>query len=165
MRYLFLVFMMVINFGIQVREGKAADMIIQNGRQVSFDYTLTVDGTVIDSSEGKEPLEYTQGDGKLVPGLTRQLEGLHAGDEKTIVVPPEEAYGKFDPNAFREIPLSAFPADIKMQIGMPFQAKDASGRVFLMRLAQIKKDTVVMDLNHPLAGKTLTFKIKVVSIK
>jgi len=165
MRYLFLVLMIAIALLFKGAEGKAADTVIQNGKQVAFDYALTVDGKVVDSSVGKQPLEYTQGDGKLIPGLTKQLEGLRVGDEKTIVLPPEEAYGQPDPNAFKEVPRSNLPADVTPEVGMSFQAKDVDGNVFAMRISELKKDSVVMDLNHPLAGKILTFKVKVVSIK
>ena len=160
-----LALMSVINFGIGTAEAKDVDMTIQKGKQVTFDYTLTVDGKVIDSSSGKKPLEYTQGDGKLISGLARQLEGMRAGDERTIVVSPEEAYGKIDPAASQEVPLSALPPNVKPEVGMTLQAQDPNGGMLLMRIAQIKKDTAVMDLNHPLAGKKLTFNVKILSVK
>jgi FKBP-type peptidyl-prolyl cis-trans isomerase 2 len=144
---------------------KGAEATVQKGKKILLDYTLTVDGQVIDSSLGKVPLEFTQGDGKLIPGLTRQLEGMRAGDSKTIVVSPDEAYGPINPAASQEVPLSALPADPKPQVGTTLQARDPSGRVIMMRIAQIKKDVAVMDLNHPLAGKTLTFQVKIVSLQ
>lgn len=143
----------------------AANVAIKDGSKVAFDYTLTVDGKVVDSSEGKGPLEYTQGEGKLIPGLTKQLAGMCVGDEKTVTVLPQEAYGPSNPAAFREVPVSSLPKDAKPQIGMMLQATSDNGRAFPVRIAEIKKDTVVMDFNHPLAGKTLTFKVKIVSVK
>ena len=165
MRYLYIAMMLVAVFVIGATQAVAEEMVIKSGSQVAFDYTLTVDGKVIDSSEGKAPLTYAQGDGKLIPGLTRQLEGMKAGDEKTVEVMPEEAYGNPDPSARKEIPISTLPPEIKPEVGMVLQAQDKEGRTFPARIAEIKTDTVVMDLNHPLAGKTLFFKVKIVSVK
>ena len=146
-------------------QGKAESLTIHNGSLVAFDYTLTVDGKVVDTSKGKSPLEYTQGDGKLIPGLTKQMEGMRVGYEKTIEVKPEEGYGNPDPTAFKEVPVSSLPANTKPEIGMNFQAKDDAGRVFNARISQVKDNTVIMDFNHPLAGKTLIFNVKIISIK
>jgi FKBP-type peptidyl-prolyl cis-trans isomerase 2 len=143
----------------------ADDVVIKNGSKVAFDYTLTVDGKVADTSAGKKPLEYVQGDGKLIPALTKKLEGMRAGEEKTIVLPPEEAYGKVNPDAKREVPKTALPQNTELKPGMTMQARDAKGNVFMTKIAEVKKDSVIMDMNHPLAGKTLTFKIKIVSIQ
>ena len=144
---------------------KAEDMAIHKGSKVAFDYTLLVDDKVKDTSEGRAPLEYTQGDGRLIPGLTRQMEGLKVGDERTIEVKPEEGYGTPDPNAFKEMPIRSLPSGIKPEVGMILQARDANGRIMPMTVAKINKETVLMDFNHPLAGKALIFKIKIVSVK
>lgn len=165
MKYVCAALVLLAGFMIFTSQGEAASMAIKNGSKVTFDYTLTVDGKVVDTSDGKAPLEYTQGDGKLIPGLTKQMEGMKAGDEKTITVKPEEAYGNSDPKAFKEYPLSMLPKEMKPQVGMILQGSDAQGRTFPSRIAEVKKDTVVMDFNHPLAGKTLSFKVKIVSVK
>jgi FKBP-type peptidyl-prolyl cis-trans isomerase SlyD len=160
-----LVLTLAIGCAAVVAQVSAAPMTIQNGSKVAFEYTLTVDGKVIDSSEGKAPLEYTQGEGKMLPGLARQLEGLKVGDEKNIEVKPEEAYGSPDPAALKEVPITKLPPEIKPEVGMILQGQDKEGRSFPARIAEVKKDSVVMDLNHPLAGKTLFFKVKIVSVK
>lgn len=146
----------------QVRAENAA---IHNGSVVSFDYTLTVDGKVIDSSKDRGPLQYTQGDGKMIPGLVRQVEGMKAGDERDIEVKPEEGYGNPVPAAFKEAPISSLPKGVKPVVGMALQGKDANGKLFPARIVEVKKDTFVVDINHPLAGKTLFFHIKIVSVK
>jgi len=146
-------------------EEKAGGTAIHQGSQVAFDYTLTVDGKVVESSKGKVPLQYVQGDGKLILGLARQLEGMKAGEEKKIEVKPEEAYGNPVPKALKEIPASSLPKGMKPTVGMLLQGTDASGKRFPARVVEIKKDTVVIDLNHPLAGKTLLFDVKIVSVK
>jgi len=144
---------------------KAESLTIQKGSKVAFEYMLTVDGKVVEDSHGKPPLEFTQGDGKVIPGLARQIEGMRAGEEKTIIVSPEEAYGTPNPTAIREVPLSSFPSGMQLKEGMLLQANDAGGRVFPAKVVRVKKDTAVMDFNHPFAGKTLTFNIKIVSVK
>jgi len=156
---------LAIGCAVVASQAVAAPTTIQNGSKVTLEYTLTVDGKMIDSSEGKPPLEYTQGEGKMLPGLARQLEGLKAGDEKNVEVKPEEAYGSPDPAALKEIPISKLPPEIKPEVGMILQGQDKEGRSFPARIAEVKKDTVVMDLNHPLAGKTLFFKVKIISVK
>ena len=143
----------------------AGNLAIHKGSQVAFDYTLTVDGNVIDSSKDRGPLQYIQGDGRLIPGLVRQLEGMRPGDEKVIQVSPEEAYGNSDPSAFRQVPLSTLPKGTKTEVGMPLQGTDKNGHVFNARIIAINKKDAVLDLNHPLAGKTLIFKVKIVSVK
>lgn len=165
MRYLWIVLIFGLSFFIPIREARAAGTAVQNGKHVAFDYTLSVDGKVVDSSEGKKPLEYVQGDGQIIPGLTKKMEGLRAGDERTITVAPEEGYGQVNPKAIQEIPNSAFPPGTSFQTGMQVQAKNANGNAVIMRVVEVKKDSVVMDLNHPLAGKSLTFKVHIVSVK
>ena len=143
---------------------QGGEMTIQNGSKVAFHYTLTVDGVAVDSSDGKDPLNYTHGEGKIIPGLSRQLEGLKAGDEKDVIVPPEEAYGMRDPNAMREIARSQLPPGVDPFVGMPLQVQAPDGTVSIVSVAELKADTAVIDFNHPLAGKTLHFQIKIVSI-
>jgi len=140
-------------------------MTIQQGKIVSFDYTLTVDGEVVDTSKGKEPLQYTHGEGKIIRGLAKQLEGMKVEEEKRIVVNPEEAYGPINPAAFQEVLKSSLPSDLKPEKGMRLRSKDQTGKTSIVKIADVKEDAIVLDLNHPLAGKTLTFDVKIVSIK
>lgn len=144
-------------------EGK--DMVIQDGRRVSFDYTLMVDGEVVDSSEERGPLQYTHGEGRIIPGLSKQLEGLRIGDEKVIEVPPEEAYGPVNQDAFREVPRTSLPADLEPKVGMYLQMQGPEGQILPVKIAEVKESSVVLDLNHPLAGKTLNFHVKIVDIQ
>jgi FKBP-type peptidyl-prolyl cis-trans isomerase 2 len=142
----------------------AAEMAIHNGSKVAFDYVLTVDGKIVDSSKTAGPLVYTQGEPKLIPGLTKQLEGMKAGDEKTFSVNPEEAYGNPDPAGIKEMPLSSVPKDMKPEVGMMLKMQDQSGQAFPAKIIKITEKSIVIDLNHPLAGKTLTFKVRIVSV-
>ena len=143
----------------------AEGVVVSDGKTVTFDYTLSVDGAVVESSEGKKPLEYVHGQGKIIPGLEKALAGLKVGEEKKIVVPAEQAYGQIDLKAVQEVEKSQIPADIKLTVGAMLEMSDASGHAFPAKVKEIKDKTVVMDFNHPLAGKELTFQVKIVDIK
>jgi len=161
---IFLCAIAIISFtGISIAKGN--DMAIKNGSKVSFDYTLTVDGKIMDSSQGRGPLQYVQGQGTIIPGLAKQLEGMKSGEEKAITVSPEEAYGAVDQNAFREVPRSSMPAGLNPQVGMYLQTKNPDGSARPVKIAGVKKDTILIDFNHPLAGKILHFNVKVVSVQ
>ena len=138
---------------------------VQDGKEVSFDYTLTVDGEVIDSSEERGPLKYVHGQGQIIWGLSRQMEGLHIGDEKTIEVTPEEGYGEFDSTAVAEVALTSLPPDINPKVGMVLRMNANDGKSLPVRISAIKDDIAVLDFNHPLAGKTLTFQVKIIDIR
>ena len=140
-------------------------MTIQKGKQVSFDYTLSVDGEVVDSSKEGQPLEYTHGEGKIIIGLEKEMEGLKVGDEKTVEVKPEEAYGVKDPQAFRDVPKSSLPQGLEPKVDMMLQMQGPGGQALPVRISEVKDDKIVLDLNHPLAGKTLMFQVKIVEIK
>ena len=131
-----------------------------------FHYTLTNDdGDILDSSEGKEPLAYLHGFGNIVPGLEAQLEGKQIGDKFVAVVLPEEAYGEFDEEGFFEVPKVDLPPDMFFQEGMPLQFEDQDGNVRVAYMDAFEDDVYTFNLNHPLAGQTLTFNIEVVGIR
>ena len=161
----FLVLGAILGTGAGEAFGKEGARMIENGRKVTLAYTLTVDGEVVDSSKGGEPFSYTHGEGKIIPGLSKQLEGLAEGDEKTITVAPEDAYGVVDPQAFQEVPKSRLPQGAPLQPGMRLQASTADGHVVVVKIKEVKKDSVILDFNHPLAGKTLQFQVKVLTIQ
>jgi len=165
MRFLRAALALAAGFAIFVSQANAEDVVISKGSKVAFDYVLTVDGKIVDSSQTKGPLEYTHGDASLIPGLTKRMEGMKVGDEKVIEVPPEEAYGNPDPAGIKEIPLSSVPKDVKPEVGIMLQMQDQSGQAFPAKIIEVKKDSIMIDLNHPLAGKRLTFKVRIVSIK
>ena len=137
---------------------------VQENMDVSMEYTLTADGVVVDSTEGKGPFHYVHGKGQIIPGLERQLAGLHVGDNKEVVVKPEDGYGPVDPSAVIEVAKEQLPADVKPSVGMVLRGVNPDGHNFRAIVKEIKDKTVLLDLNHPLAGKTLTFKIKITGI-
>jgi FKBP-type peptidyl-prolyl cis-trans isomerase SlyD len=138
---------------------------VQQGVLVSIEYTLTDEtGKVIESNLGKEPLTYIHGAGQIVRGLEKELAGMRVGEQKKIQVKPEEGYGLPDPNAVQEILKDKIPADAQ-HVGATLMTKGADGRALPIRIQEIKEKTVVVDFNHPLAGKTLNFDVKVTDVK
>lgn len=142
--------------------GKAT---VSNGKQVSLEYTLKLDdNTVLESNVGKEPLTYTQGAHEIVPGLEKAMEGMAIGDTKHVEVKPADGYGEIDPKAFQEVKKSEIP-EKAWKVGTQLEAKSPDGQSMYPRVAEVKRDTIVLDFNHPLAGKMLFFDIKVVDIR
>lgn len=133
---------------------------------VSLDYTLRLDdGEVIDASE-QEPLEYLQGHSQIIPGLERALNGMKVGEEKSVSVGAADAYGEVDEEAFQQVGHDVFPSDLELEEGMLLRMRDAqSGKPYEVVVAEINKDGVVLDFNHPLAGETLHFQVKIAGLR
>lgn len=132
---------------------------------VSIDYTLTVDGEVVDSTEGDTPLNFLQGHQNIIPGLERELAGLKIGDNKKVTVSPAEAYGEVDPENIIDVPRSEFPSDIPLEAGTELEVKNADGEVLSATINEVNGDTVKLDFNHPLAGKELSFDVTIVDLR
>ena len=138
---------------------------IQEGSFVSIEYTLTDEsGAVIDSNVGKEPLTYIQGAGQIVKGLEQELTGMKVGDQKKVSVKPEDGYGIPDQQAFQEVARETIPVEAQ-KAGSMLMTKGPDGRGMPIRVHEVKEKTVVVDFNHPLAGKTLKFDVKITDIK
>ena len=134
---------------------------------VSLDYVLRVDGQEMDSSSEEDggPVEFIQGAGMIIPGLEAALYGLQEGESKTVQIEPEAAYGYIDPEAVKTIKKEEFPEGIPLEEGVMIEMTDDEGEVELARIESVKADKVVLDFNHPLAGKTLEFEIKVRALR
>jgi FKBP-type peptidyl-prolyl cis-trans isomerase SlyD len=132
---------------------------------VSMEYTLKVDGDVLDSTEGGEPLDFLQGHQNIIPGLEKELYGLSEGETKDVKVIAAEAYGEFDADALMDVPRSEFPSTIPLETGTELQVKDKDGEVRYATITEVGAEKVQLDFNHPLAGKELNFEIKVVSLR
>lgn len=139
--------------------------VVADGQVVSLEYTLTVDGEVIDTSETHGPIEFIQGMGNIIPGLENELYGMGVGESKSVVVPPEEGYGEIDPDAFQDFPRTDFPPTIPLEPGIALRLQDGSGNVHMAVIDSVSEDTVRLDFNHPLAGKELHFQVKVVGLR
>lgn len=140
------------------------EQTIQKGSTIKLDYTLTVDGQVIDTSEGKTPLQYIHGQEMLITGLERALEGLKPGDQKKISVSPEDGYGTVNANAFAELPKDQIEGG-DFKVGGRLTLEGPDGRVINGVVAEIKASSIVVDFNHPLAGKVLDFDVKIVGVE
>ena len=139
--------------------------VIANDMVVEFHYTLTdSDGNVLDKSEGRGPLPYIQGKQNIVPGLERQMTGKAVGDKFVAQVPAKEAYGEYYAGMVQAVDKAQFDGVENLQLGMQFQVETQNGPV-IVAVKEIQEDKVVLDGNHPLAGKDLTFDVEIVSIR
>ena len=143
----------------------AAPAKIENGKTVSLAYKLLVKGTVLETADKTNPFTYVHGQKQIVPGLEKELTGLQVGDRKTILVLPEEGYGIVDPKALVEIDRKRLPPEVTPKEGAFLEARDPKGVPQLVKIAQVKETSVVIDFNHPLAGKELEFQVEVLNIK
>lgn len=140
-------------------------MNVKKGSKVKVDYTGKLeDGTVFDTSEGKKPLEFEVGAGQIIKGFDDALIGMKKGEEKEIKLKPADAYGEHKPELMKKVPKEHLPKDPEPKAGMMLVLSTPDGRKFPAKIAEVDGKEVTIDLNHPLAGKTLNFKIKVVDI-
>lgn len=139
-------------------------MAISKGVRVQMHYTLTVDGKTVDSSQRNKPLSFIHGEHKIIAGLEKRLAGLKAGDSKKVTIPPEDAYGPRREEGIQTVPSSTFSDPNTLKVGGLVQGS-IEGNPFRARVLQIEKNTITLDLNHPLAGKTLEFEVEIVSVE
>ena len=136
---------------------------VSKGKVIFLEYTLKLDNNqVVETNVGKAPLTYTQGAHQIVRGVETAVEGMTVGQAKHVVVTPADGYGIRDLTALHELPKNKVPEDIK--VGTQLRGKDAGGRLIQPIVKEIKDNTVLLDFNHPLAGKTLFFDVKVVAV-
>ena len=144
---------------------QTTSQIVAKGSTVSIDYTgMLEDGTVFDSSEGREPISFTVGNGHVIRGFEDAVVGMKKGEEKRVTITPAEGYGEKDEKLQQHVPRSVFPAEMKLEKGMGFSFKTPDGQMIHASITDATGDTVTLDLNHPLAGKNLVFDIKIVDI-
>ncbi|MDO5757481.1 MAG: peptidylprolyl isomerase [Rhodobacterales bacterium] len=138
---------------------------VKSGDTVHIHYTGTLaDGTVFDSSEGRDPLKFEVGSGQIIPGLDTAMPGMTVGDKKSVEVPADAAYGQVDPNARQQVPREGIPADIPLDPGTQLQVQTENGQVLPVTVLEVTDDHVTLDANHALAGKDLKFDIELVAI-
>ena len=141
-------------------------MTIAQQKVVSIHYKVVdVDsGETIDSSEGKEPMTYLHGAQNIIPGLEKALEGKSVGDELEVTIAPEDAYGEYSDERVQQVPMEAFQGVEKVEPGMAFTAQTEQGPINLV-VTEVDEAVVTVDANHPLAGKSLQFSVKVDSVR
>lgn len=135
--------------------------MIEPGKTVKVHYTGTLqDGSVFDSSKGREPLEFQVGSGQVIPGFDEAVRQMEVGGSKTIKIPSEDAYGEVREDMIALIPHAQFPDGLNPQVGQTLQLQTPEGAL-PVRVTDVQDEGVVIDGNHPLAGETLTFELKV----
>lgn len=138
--------------------------MIENGKQVAIEYSVfSDDNTQIDSNVGKDPLIFLFGSHQILPALEEALRGLDVGDNKEITLDPQHAYGEVNPHAFKKVAAKLIPEDLRFEGALLVVADEQFGEM-LIRVDSIEGEEVVLDFNHPLAGKTLKFDVKVIDI-
>lgn len=138
--------------------------MIENGKVVSVHYVgKFTDGEVFDSSEGREPLQFQVGTGQLIPGFENAIIGKVVGDKVTANISPEEGYGLVREDLIVSVPLDKMPGDV--EVGQALEAQGDNGQSAQVFVKEVNEDNVVIDGNHPLAGKSLVFEIEVVEIQ
>lgn len=137
----------------------------QSGDKVKVHYHGTLrSGEIFDSSQGREPLEFTVGSGQVIKGFDDGVRGMQVGEKKTVQIPVQDAYGEKSNEMIFEFPKSQFPADMNPEIGAQLMMSNGSGQSFPVTITEIKEDSVLLDANHPLAGQDLVFDIELVEI-
>lgn len=136
---------------------------VEQGDNIRIHYTGKLeDGTVFDSSVDKDPLEFKVGDGNLIPGFEQGVIGMETGDKKTLTIPPEEGYGMARDDMFITFDKKEIPPEISPTVGVPLQLKDPEGNIMYATISEVAEETITIDANPPLAGKTLVFDIELV---
>ena len=153
----------VLVIGCTGEEGSA---MANDGNIVKVHYTGTLeDGTIFDTSVEREPLEFTLGEGTLIPGFEEAVRGMKVGQSKMVTIPAEEAYGLHSDDLVLVIERAQLPEGLDPEVGQQLQMQQTNGRTTVVIVTDVSKKTITVDANHPLAGKDLTFEIKLVEIK
>ena len=137
----------------------------QSGDIVKIHYTGRLDdGRVFDSSKERSPVEVTVGEGKLLPGFDEAITQMEPGDERTITIPADRAYGPRRPELVLAVDRTELPDHITPEVGQHLQIPQDDGRMAVVRIAEVSEEQVTLDVNHPLAGENLTFDLELVEI-
>ena len=135
------------------------------GDTVRIHYTGTLDdGTEFDSSAGRDPLEFALGGGQVIPGFDSAVDGMAVGESKTVTIPVDQAYGERHDQLVQEVPKTALPGEIEPAVGMRLQSRSPEGHTMDLVVTEVSEESITVDGNHPLAGRSLTFAIELVEI-
>jgi len=137
----------------------------KSGDTVKVHYTGTLeDGDEFDSSAGREPLEFTLGSGQVIAGFDNAVDGMAAGESKTVTIPPDEAYGDRHEQLVQQVPRTSLPDDMTPEVGMQLQSQSPDGQIMNLIISEVAEESITVDANHPLAGQALTFAFELVEI-
>lgn len=138
----------------------------EQGDTVAVHYTGKLDsGEVFDSSQGRDPLEFQVGSGQVIPGFDRAVDGLAVGESREVRIEPDEGYGEPREDLVVDVERSQFPAEAEPEVGQQVQVQVAPGQNRVATIQEIGDEAITLDLNHPLAGKSLTFDVELVDIR
>lgn len=138
---------------------------VDDGVVVSMHYTLHVDGQLVDASSESKPLQFIQGMGHIIPGLEHELYDMQVGDQKSVRVSASDGYGEVDEAAFMDVPRESFPANVPPAPGTELQLQDKNGHPVYARIQAVSPEVIRLNMNHPLAGKTLDFEVTIASMR
>jgi len=138
---------------------------VQDNLVVTLDYTLIVEGEILESTSEGEAIEFIQGLGQIIPGLENALYGMEPGEKKTVVIEPEDAYGDYDEESTQVAEKEEFSEEIPLEVGTFLDLEDDEGEILSAQIIEADEETVTLDFNHPLAGKSLTFEITVSGLR
>jgi FKBP-type peptidyl-prolyl cis-trans isomerase SlyD len=138
--------------------------MVHHGVWVSMDYVLTVDGEQVDASEPGKPLKFVQGRGQIIRGLEEELVDMMVGESKEVVVQPSMGYGLENPQLIADLPRSRFNPNMPLEVGAMLQMPTPNGQPMQGLVVRLTDETVRVNFNHPLAGKTLNFKVTIVDL-
>ncbi len=162
-----LLLLLVVGLLTSLSTASADEKIVKDGQKVTIEYVLKIEGQVLDSSEANKPLVYEHGKGQIIAGLADALRGMRVLEEKHLVIEPDGAYGRVLTDAFVKYSKSVFPEDFKPEVGTVIEMKNPKAPEEPMVLGiiwEVSEEDVVVNFNHPLAGKSLEFDVKVVNI-
>ena len=138
---------------------------VKKGDTVKVHYHGTLsDGSIFDSSTGREPLEFEVGSGMVIAGFDEGVTGMTVGEKRTVTIPVDQAYGGVQEDMIMQFPKTQFPPDMIPEVGMQLSMSNNEGQQFPVTIVEVKEESVVLDANHPLAGKDLTFALELVDI-
>ncbi len=141
------------------------ELKVDDGAVVSIHYTLHVNGLLVDASRETEPLQFIQGMGHIVPGLEHELYDMHVGEHKSVRVIAKDGYGEVDSAAFMDVPREAFPTGVPLNPGTELQLQDKAGHPVYARIQAVSEAVIRLNMNHPLAGKTLDFDVTIADVR
>jgi FKBP-type peptidyl-prolyl cis-trans isomerase 2 len=137
---------------------------VADGNVVKLHYTLTVEGKVVDNTREREPFAFQVGTEQVIPGFENAIRGMEVSEKKSFRVSPDEGYGQVNPKGIDEVPREDLPPDLEPEVGMTLYATGAQGQTIPGRITEVREDSVVINMNHPFAGKTLDYEVEIVEI-
>jgi FKBP-type peptidyl-prolyl cis-trans isomerase SlyD len=138
---------------------------VKDNLVVTLDYKLIVDDEIMENTEDGKPILFIQGIGQIIPGLENAIYGMKVGEQQTVIIPPEDAYGEYDAESLQEAKKDEFSEEVPLDVGTFLDLEDDEGDILSAQIIAAEEETVTLDFNHPLAGKTLTFEITLTDLR